>query len=73
MLTIELEAALPQTPGATAPAKLTSPYRSPLTKYLCVYADQAIAYFLDSNRMTVFPPSPRPPRPIAPLLCYSYV
>ena len=46
VLTIELEAALPLTPHATAPAKLTSPYRAPLTKYLCVYADKAIAYFL---------------------------
>ena len=52
MLTIELEAALPQTPGATAPAKLTSPYRAPLTKYICVYAREAIAYFLEPTRMT---------------------
>lgn len=53
VLTIELEAALPLTPHATAPAKLTSPYRAPLTKFLCVYADKAIAYFLNPTRMTV--------------------
>jgi len=53
VLTIELEGALPSTPGATAPAKLTSPYRAPLTKFLVKYAPDSVAYFLAPTRMQV--------------------
>lgn len=66
VLTIELEAALPLTPHATAPAKLTSPFRAPLTKFLCVYADKAIAYFLNPTRMTVRAPAAVTPPPALP-------
>lgn len=53
MLTIELEGALLATQAAPTPAKLTSPYRSPLTKFLNKYAADSIAYFLDPTRMLV--------------------
>ena len=56
VLTIELEAALPATAGAAAPAKLTSPYRAPLTKFLVKYAAESVAYFLNPTRMHVSPP-----------------
>ena len=50
---IELEAALPATPAAVAPAKLASPYRAPVTKFLNKYAPDSVAYFLDPTRMQV--------------------
>lgn len=53
MLTIELEGALLATQAAPTPAKLTSPYRAPLTKFLNKYAADSIAYFLDPTRMLV--------------------
>ena len=53
VLTIELEGALLAMPGAPTPAKLASPYRAPLTKFLVKYAPDAIAYFLDTTRMLV--------------------
>jgi hypothetical protein len=53
VLTIELEGALLAMPGAPTPAKLASPYRAPLTKFLVKYAPDAIAYFLDPTRMLV--------------------
>lgn len=53
VLTIELEGALSKTPGANIPCKLTSPYRAPLTKFLNKYSTEAIAYFLDFNRLQV--------------------
>ncbi len=34
-----------------APAQLWSPYRTPLTRYLNVYAAEAVAYFLDITRL----------------------
>ena len=59
VLTIELEGALSKTHGANIPCKLTSPYRAPLTKFLNKYSTEAIAYFLDFNRLQVhtIPPS----------------
>ena len=72
VLTIEMEAALPLTPHATAPAKLTSPYRAPLTKYLCVYADKAIAYFLNPTRMTVRALAATGPPAALPVQCLWY-
>lgn len=53
VLTIELEGALLATQAAPTPAKLTSPYRAPLTKFLNKYATDSIAYFLDPTRMLV--------------------
>jgi transformation/transcription domain-associated protein len=60
VLTIELEGALLATQGPLTPAKLTSPYRAPLTKFLNKYAGDSIAYFLDPTRMLVrqLPESP---------------
>ena len=62
VLTIELEGALSKTPGATIPCKLTSPYRAPLTKFLNKYSTEAIAYFLEFNRLQVLP-TPSLPSP----------
>ncbi|BDA47386.1 probable transcription-associated protein 1 [Coccomyxa sp. Obi] len=51
VLMIELEGALAQMPSNTEPTKMWSPYREPLAKFLNKYPEEAVAYFLDANRM----------------------
>lgn len=49
VLTIGLEEALYQLPNTTLPSKMWSPYRAPLTRFLNRYAEESVAYFLDSD------------------------
>ena len=49
VLTIGLEEALHQLPNTTLPSRMWSPYRAPLTRFLNRYAEESVAYFLDSN------------------------
>lgn len=49
VLTIGLEEALYQLSGTVFPSKMWSPYRAPLTRFLNRYAEESVAYFLDSN------------------------
>lgn len=49
VLTIGLEEALYQLPGTALPSKMWSPYRAPLTRFLNRYAEESVAYFLDSK------------------------
>ncbi|KAL6768445.1 hypothetical protein ACKKBF_B39155 [Auxenochlorella protothecoides x Auxenochlorella symbiontica] len=47
VLTIGLENALPKLPGPLQPSRLTSPYRPALTRFLNVYPQDTVDYFLD--------------------------
>lgn len=49
VLTIGLEEALYQLSGTVMPSKMWSPYRAPLTRFLNRYAEESVAYFLDSK------------------------
>jgi hypothetical protein len=49
VLTIGLEEALYQLSGTVFPSKMWSPYRAPLTRFLNRYAQESVAYFLDSK------------------------
>jgi hypothetical protein len=49
VLTIGLEEALYQLSGTVFPSKMWSPYRAPLTRFLNRYAEESVAYFLDSK------------------------
>lgn len=48
VLTIGLEEALHELPGAIVPSKMWSPYRAPLTRFLNRFPQESVAYFVES-------------------------